>query len=122
MNLYAVLGVPIDADQEMIRRAYRVLALRYHPDRGAGSSTEKFQQITQAYETLIDPGRRQGYNLFLARSNRPAMVRAGYPKTRESLRQEDPQVFGRFEPPRLDPSQHSSSDWFDLVNEWIRGW
>jgi curved DNA-binding protein CbpA len=122
MNLYAVLGVPIDADQETIRSAYRVLARRYHPDRGAGSSTEKFQQIAQAYETLIDPGRRQGYNLSLTRSGRPAIVRAGYPKTPESLRQEDPQVFGRFAPPRLYTSQHSSSDWLDLVDEWIRGW
>lgn len=122
MNLYAVLGVPIDADQETIRSAYRVLARRYHPDRGAGSSSEKFQQIAQAYETLIDPGRREGYNLSLARTGRPAIVRAGYPKTPESLRQEDPQVFGRFEPSRLCISQQSSSDWFDLVEQWIRDW
>ena len=65
MNFYAVLGISRDADDETIRSAYRLLARRYHPDRGAGSSTEKFRRVNEAYETLMDPGSRQAYDLSL---------------------------------------------------------
>lgn len=96
MNFYAVLGVPIDADPEAIRRAYRILARRYHPDKGAGSSSEKFRQIAEAYDTLIDPRRRQGYDLSLTEPSTPRRV-VRYPKTAhaEPMRQESPAVFGR---------------------------
>lgn len=89
MNFYTVLGIPRDADEEMIRSAYRALARRYHPDRGSGSSTEKFRRVNKAYETLIHNARRQQYDLALARVERP--VPATYP-------QEDPRVYGK---PRL---------------------
>jgi curved DNA-binding protein CbpA len=56
MNCYSVLGVPSDADSETIRSAFRILARRYHPDSGSGSSAEKFRQIVEAYETLSDTG------------------------------------------------------------------
>ena len=52
MNYYVILGIPVDADHESIRHAFRVLARRFHPDAGAGSSAEKFHQIFEAYETL----------------------------------------------------------------------
>lgn len=97
MNFYAILGVPIDADPEAIRRAYRILARRYHPDKGAGSSSEKFRQIAEAYDTLIDPRRRQGYDLSLTEPSIPRRV-VRYPKTAcaEPMRRESPEVFGRF--------------------------
>jgi curved DNA-binding protein CbpA len=60
MNYYIVLGVPDDADTDLIRSAFRTLVRRYHPDAGAGSSVEKFRQVLAAYETLNDPvSRRQ---------------------------------------------------------------
>ncbi len=65
MNLYAILGISPDADEEAIRMAYRMLARRYHPDMGSGSSVEKFRQVTEAYETLSDPWRRQAYDRSL---------------------------------------------------------
>lgn len=65
MNFYAVLGIPRDADDETIRGAYRILARRYHPDRGVGSSAEKFRQVNEAYETLIDNRSRNAYDLSL---------------------------------------------------------
>jgi len=86
MDFYAILGVPRDADQKTIRSAYRILARRYHPDKGPGSSTEKFRQAAEAYETLIDPGRRRGYNLSLQR-------RPSFP---EFVPRENPEVFGHF--------------------------
>src|SRR5947209_328723 len=63
MNFYSVLGIPSDADDETIRHAYRTLARRYHPDRGAGSSAEKFREIAQAYETLSDRQRRRLHDI-----------------------------------------------------------
>jgi DnaJ-class molecular chaperone len=98
MDFYGILGIPKDADQETIRSAYRILASRYHPDRGAGSSTEKFRQVAEAYETLIDPSRRQGYDLSRMGPRRVAEVRVE-PMTAspELSHQEDPSVFGRFE-------------------------
>jgi DnaJ-class molecular chaperone len=66
MNFYTVLGIARDADEMAIRAAYRLLARRYHPDSGRGSSAEKFRQVAEAYETLSDPKRRHGYDLSLA--------------------------------------------------------
>jgi curved DNA-binding protein CbpA len=65
VNYYLVLGVPQDADADTIRRAFRALARRYHPDAGQGSSAERFRQIATAYETLTDPIRRQAYDRTL---------------------------------------------------------
>jgi curved DNA-binding protein CbpA len=70
MNYYAILGIPEDADEETTRRAFRLLARRYHPDAGAGSSPEKFRQIVEAYETLRDPARRAAYDVALGRARR----------------------------------------------------
>lgn len=59
-NLYQRLGVPQDATQEEIRRAYRRLSLSAHPDRGG--STEGMTLLNQAYETLSDPIRRRQFD------------------------------------------------------------
>ena len=65
MNHYVILGVPVDADDESIRHAFRALARRFHPDAGAGSSGEKFHRIIEAYATLRDPARRAMYDRSL---------------------------------------------------------
>ncbi len=60
---YDVLGIGRDADPGAIRAAYRLQALRWHPDRNEGSveSTERFKRIAQAYAVLSDPVARQQY-------------------------------------------------------------
>jgi curved DNA-binding protein CbpA len=74
MNHYVVLGVPIDADDQLIRSAFRTLVRRYHPDVGQGSSPEKFRRLVEAYETLADPVRRQEYDRSLQSAQaRPAI-------------------------------------------------
>mgnify|MGYP003577119287 CR=1 FL=1 len=65
MNYYVILGIPVDADHESIRHAFRVLARRFHPDAGAGSSAEKFHRIFEAYETLRDPAPRAVFDVTL---------------------------------------------------------
>jgi molecular chaperone DnaJ len=64
MDLYVVLGVTHGASEAEIKRAYRRLARRYHPDINPGDhvAEARFRQILYAYETLIDPQRRSRYD------------------------------------------------------------
>ena len=64
MDLYIVLGVQHGASESEIKRAYRRLARRHHPDINPGDNAAeaRFRQIVDAYETLIDPARRSQYD------------------------------------------------------------
>jgi molecular chaperone DnaJ len=64
MDFYVVLGLGRSASLGEIKRAYRRLARKYHPDINPGDkrAAAQFQQIAEAYETLIDPTRRQRYD------------------------------------------------------------
>jgi len=70
MNFYVLLGVPQEASTAEIKRAYRRLARRYHPGVNPGdrAAEEMFQRIVEAYETLVDPNRRQEYDTAGARA------------------------------------------------------
>jgi DnaJ-class molecular chaperone len=65
-DLYGVLGVPGDADEEAIRKAYRKLARHHHPDVNPGDdvAAERFKAISQAYNVLSDTERRRNYDEF----------------------------------------------------------
>jgi molecular chaperone DnaJ len=65
-DLYALLGVDQNADQNEIKRAYRQLARRYHPDANPNDpeAGERFKEITRAYDILSDPEKRQRYDLY----------------------------------------------------------
>src|ERR1700760_3265269 len=66
-SYYAVLRVQEDADPAAIRHAYRTLVRRVHPDAGIGSSAQKFREVTEAYNILSNPQRRQDHDFDLAR-------------------------------------------------------
>ncbi|HSJ14032.1 MAG TPA: molecular chaperone DnaJ [Longimicrobiales bacterium] len=65
-DYYEILGVRRDADAEAIKRAYRKLALQYHPDRngGAKDSEDRFKEATEAYEVLRDGDKRAAYDRY----------------------------------------------------------
>ncbi len=65
-DFYALLSVNRDASGDEIKRAYRKLAMRYHPDRNPGDSEaeRKFKEVSEAYEVLSDSEKRQAYDRF----------------------------------------------------------
>src|SRR5882724_1777612 len=67
-DYYEVLSVSRTADGEEIKRSYRRLAMKYHPDRnqgGAAAEAEiKFKECSEAYEVLSDPAKRQRYDQY----------------------------------------------------------
>lgn len=61
---YDILEVDRSASQEEIKKAYRKLSLKHHPDKNGGVDNEMFQKINEAYETLCDPQKRESYDFM----------------------------------------------------------
>ncbi len=79
MDHYEILGVPRKARLSDIKRAYRKLARRYHPDLNPGDkpSEEKFKQVAESYEVLSDPERRRRHDLEIQTHAGPRTRSAG---------------------------------------------
>ena len=65
-DYYEVLGVSKNATEDQIKKAYRTIAIKYHPDRNPGNkeAEEKFKEAAEAYDVLHDPQKRQQYDTF----------------------------------------------------------
>ena len=65
-DFYEILGLSKDATENDIKKAYRKLAMEYHPDRNAGNkgAEEKFKEASEAYEVLKDSQKRRQYDQF----------------------------------------------------------
>lgn len=65
MNYYKILELENTATHDEIKKSYRKLSLKYHPDRNGGTDNKKIQEINEAYETLSDPQKKQAYDFEL---------------------------------------------------------
>ncbi|MEZ0392919.1 MAG: DnaJ domain-containing protein, partial [Pseudobdellovibrionaceae bacterium] len=65
-DFYSLLGVSRSANADEIKKAYRKLAMKYHPDKNPGDkkAEEQFKELTEAYEVLSDEKKRQMYDQF----------------------------------------------------------
>lgn len=97
-DYYIVLGVSRSADAHKIKKAYRTVAKRYHPDVSKSpESKQKFQEIREAYETLVDEGKRRQYDEELAAQGSSLRI-TKVPETierRRSIFEEMDSVFSR---------------------------
>jgi molecular chaperone DnaJ len=84
-DYYALLGVERSASADEIKKAYRKLAMKYHPDRNQGDAKaeEMFKSISEAYEVLSDPTKRQQYDRFGHEGMKSAFGPGGFDFSRD---------------------------------------
>jgi DnaJ-class molecular chaperone len=66
-DFYDTLGIPRGANETEIKKAYRKLAMKWHPDKnaeGKEQAEKKFKAVSEAYEVLSDPGKKKTYDQF----------------------------------------------------------
>ena len=90
VDYYEVLQISPRAEMETVRRVFKLLATRVHPDNPVTGDAEQFRVLKQAYETLSDPDRREHYDLvYEQRAQEPLQRRRGEPS--RSHPQDQPQ-------------------------------
>jgi len=104
-NYYLILGVPRTETTAGIRARFRDLARALHPDVAGDRSTGAFQEITEAYEVLVDPVARRRHNIELATADRrPPVQPVATPAAAASRRPVSPPVSLDVEPDAVRPS------------------
>lgn len=99
-DYYAILGVPSSASESEIKKAFRTLAVRYHPDknRSAGANSA-FQEISEAYDVLGDAGKRSAYDARLASPFAEILTEPARPRHRDPAYRSQRSRRGQDEPP-----------------------
>lgn len=90
-DYYELLGVERNASAEAVKKAYRKLAMKYHPDRNPGDKTaeNKFKELSEAYEVLSDPAKRQQYDRFGHEGVKSAFGPGGFDFARDFTHSQD---------------------------------
>ena len=116
IDYYEVLGVSRNASDEEIKRAYRRMAMKHHPDRNSGdsSSEEKFRQCAEAYEVLSDQEKRKIYDTHGSEGLRGRPHRDYRTMNQEDIFSMFEDIFGGFGGKR---SGQSAARGFDLETE-----
>jgi molecular chaperone DnaJ len=97
-DLYVVLGVSRTETPEGIRKSFRELAFRYHPDHTGAREAQHFRDVVEAYGVLSDPRQRAAYDDQLARTERPPQAMGRPPRVRA-----EPLVRERRHEPTAEP-------------------
>jgi DnaJ-like protein len=116
-NYYAILGVPIDADNDTLKRAYRQLARRYHPDLAGPEGAVQMKRINRAYDVLSDPEKRLNYDMIIGGvidlrkggMTRPRPVQRKFDLS-EDIEFSGLSIFGTKGPLHPGPVLHTGSD------------
>jgi hypothetical protein len=91
MNRYDVLGIRDDATPDEVKKAYRKLAAKTHPDRNGEDMTPLFRSVQEAYETLSNPLKRAAYDRELNKASMPQPEPAAYAGSQSSYRYDEPE-------------------------------
>ncbi len=110
-DFYQTLGVPKNASQDEIKKAFRKLARDYHPDKHPGdkSAEDKFKEVSEAYETLSDPEKRKQYD-ELSRLGAFGPGAGGFRPGAGGYQGFDPSMFGQ--------QRRGSSTWATWATSW----
>ena len=85
-DYYNILGVNRDASEEEIKKGYRKMALKYHPDKNKDpGAEEKFKEVSEAYEVLSDKDKRAAFDRFGSDGLRPGGRSTGHHRFTESF-------------------------------------
>jgi len=89
-DYYKLLEVDRNASEEQIRKSYRKLALKYHPDRNPGDlkAEEHFKEIAEAYGVLMDPAKRSEYDRWLKTGTQGRVAGRGFRYSQEEIFQD----------------------------------
>ena len=124
-DYYQVLDISRNATEQQIKKAYRKLAMQYHPDRNPGNekwANEKFKEVNEAFSVLGDPEKRKQYDQFGTVGSAGDMFRSGYTRTTfEDLMKDFGGAGLRFD--FLDDIFSdflSGTGFFQIVRAWLR--